>query len=192
MNVFDFDGTIYEGDSSVDFVRYCMRTYPRLWRYIPEMLVAYGQYRRGKDNKTLLKEHLFRFVEQFDDLQAVVDDFWKGHFENVMDWYRDVHQESDVIVSASPAFLENSLLELLHVQAVVATRVDPRTGKIDGINCRNAEKVRRFRELFPDAVIEKAYGNSDGDYEMACEAREAYLVKDKAPRLCSLDQWPRG
>ena len=29
MNVFDFDGTIYHGDSSKDFFFYCLKNYPK-------------------------------------------------------------------------------------------------------------------------------------------------------------------
>ena len=28
IDVYDFDGTIYDGDSTVDFVRFCLRRHP--------------------------------------------------------------------------------------------------------------------------------------------------------------------
>lgn len=35
MNVYDFDGTIYDGDSSVDFFLYALKRMPSLIRYAP-------------------------------------------------------------------------------------------------------------------------------------------------------------
>ena len=42
------------------------------------------------------------------------------------------------------------------------------TGKLDGANCRGAEKVRRLREVFGEDMmrLEAAYGDTSGDKEM--------------------------
>ena len=32
MNVFDFDNTIYDGETLVDFIVYYIKTYPRIWK----------------------------------------------------------------------------------------------------------------------------------------------------------------
>lgn len=39
MNVYDFDNTIYDGETLVDFILYYVRTDPRIWRYVPKLLV---------------------------------------------------------------------------------------------------------------------------------------------------------
>lgn len=36
MNVYDFDGTIYPTDCSIDFFFWCMKSHPKLW-------VTYGR-----------------------------------------------------------------------------------------------------------------------------------------------------
>ena len=38
MNVYDFDKTIYRGDSTVDFWRHCLRRYPGAARALPGTL----------------------------------------------------------------------------------------------------------------------------------------------------------
>lgn len=38
MNVYDFDNTIYDGETLVDFILYYVRTDPRIWRYVPKLL----------------------------------------------------------------------------------------------------------------------------------------------------------
>ena len=35
IDVYDFDGTIYDGDSTVDFWLYCLRRKPSLLRFLP-------------------------------------------------------------------------------------------------------------------------------------------------------------
>ena len=55
--------------------------------------------------------------------------------------------------------------------------MDSRTGKYTGINCHGKEKVRRFREEYPDAVIDSFYSDSYSDTPLAEEAKEAFIVK---------------
>ena len=69
-------------------------------------------------------------------------------------WYRKTHRDDDVVISASPQFLIAPACKALGIQAVMGSPVDRHTGMYSGINCHGAEKVRRFRAVYPDAVIE--------------------------------------
>ena len=40
MNVFDFDNTIYDGESAIDFFLYYLKKDPKLIRYLPSIIVA--------------------------------------------------------------------------------------------------------------------------------------------------------
>lgn len=40
MRVFDFDGTIYDGESSVDFFLYSLRRHPKNLRLLPKVLLC--------------------------------------------------------------------------------------------------------------------------------------------------------
>ena len=35
MNVYDFDGTIYDGDSTLDFWYFCLKKHPQILLYLP-------------------------------------------------------------------------------------------------------------------------------------------------------------
>ena len=35
MNVYDFDETIYHGDSTRDFYFFCLKNYPKIAKYLP-------------------------------------------------------------------------------------------------------------------------------------------------------------
>ena len=39
VNVYDFDNTIYDGETLVDFILYYVRTDPKIWKYVPKLIV---------------------------------------------------------------------------------------------------------------------------------------------------------
>ena len=38
IDVYDFDGTIYDGDSTVDFTRFCLRRHPAVLAGLPRVI----------------------------------------------------------------------------------------------------------------------------------------------------------
>ncbi|MDQ9868358.1 hypothetical protein RFX30_02920, partial [Acinetobacter baumannii] len=40
MNVYDFDNTIYDGETLVDIVLYFMAHDKKIWKYIPKLIIA--------------------------------------------------------------------------------------------------------------------------------------------------------
>ena len=104
--------------------------------------------------------------------------------KNVEKWYLDMKRDDDVIISASPEFLVKVCCERLGIKHVMASRVDPKTGKYDGLNCYGEEKPKRFDERFGSekrAEIENFYSDSYSDAPMAAIAKQAYLVKKHIP-----------
>ena len=59
MNVYDFDGTVYRGDSTVDFYLFCLRTHPLVIRFLPIQIKGFVLYKTGRITKTAFKEHFF-------------------------------------------------------------------------------------------------------------------------------------
>lgn len=180
MNVYDFDGTLYRGDSSVDFFFFCMRRKPSLLRFIPRLLLASLRYGARRIDKSAYKEVFFAFLAGMDDYASAVDSFWRSHSARLESWYHPGN--GDVVVSASPDFLLEPACRMLGIKGLIATRVDPHSGRITGVNCRGAEKVRRFREQYPDAHIERFYSDSRSDAPMARLADEAFIIRNGKPQ----------
>lgn len=44
MNVYDFDGIIYDRDSTVDFYIYALKKHPSLLRYAPKQIEGFVLY----------------------------------------------------------------------------------------------------------------------------------------------------
>ena len=181
MNTYDFDQTVFQPDSSFSFVMYCLRHYPRaVLHSVPGMSVVGLQRLMKKAETKELKEKIFSFLPRLDDVDRIVEEFWETHRDRLAPWYLAQKRSDDVIISASPDFLLRPICEELGV-FLIATRMDPYTGKIHGLNCHDEEKVRRFRQEFPDGHTENFYSDSLADSPMAKIADRAFLVRDGKP-----------
>lgn len=175
MNVFDFDETIYRGDSTRDFVIFCMKRHKKALLYLPYIgLVSLRYYLFHIGTKTQFKERMYRFLKAC-DTEKDVEIFWTSHIDGIKEYYKMIHRDDDLVISASPEFLLKPLEEKLHI-SVIASRVSPIDGKTTGENCYHAEKVRRFREQYPDGTIEEFYSDSYSDEPLALLAEKAYIV----------------
>ena len=176
MNVYDFDDTIYSGDSSVDFWKFCALRHPKTLLSLPKFGFSFVKYLFGLCGKTELKESFFSFLRYLPDVDAEVSAFWDKEFSKIHPWYLSEKQKSDVIISASPEFLLRPAVEKLDV-SLIASRVDAKTGKFSGENCKGEEKVRRFSAEFPNTEVSKFYSDSLSDTPLAEIADEAFVVR---------------
>ena len=179
MNAYDFDDTIFVPDSSYCFIKYCMRHYPRaVFHVLPSSLWQFVLYLRdGKRDAKKLKEAMFSFLNRIDNIDQIVDCFWNEYFCRMEPWYLEQMKSDDLIISASPEFLLRPAAEKLGVR-LIATPMNPYTGKISGKNCHDLEKKRRFLEEHPEEAIENFYSDSRSDQPMAELAKSAWLVKE--------------
>ena len=176
MNVYDFDKTIYYDDSTVDFCKYCIRRRPSCLLTLPGSLAALLRYKAGRLNKTEMKQIFYRLLRHTGGTERMIADFWQQNEGKLKQWYLRRWRKDDVIISASPEFLLRPVCDRLGV-TLIASRVDPDTGEYSGLNCDGREKVRRFRELFPDAVIDEFYSDSHSDDPLARIAKRAFMVR---------------
>lgn len=172
MNVYDFDGTIYDGDSTADFIMYCIRRYPKVLLNAPRTLWAYILYIFGVFSQTRFKEEMYAMFRYVSDMDKALEDFWKTHRRKIKDWYFEQKRDDDLIISASPEFLLAPVCENL-----MASRVDKNTGKYTGENCRGEEKVRRLYKNIPDASIDEFYSDSFADTPLSKEAKKSFFVE---------------
>lgn len=175
-NIFDFDHTIYDGDASLDFIKFAVLRDVRLWRYLPAMAWAICLYVLGLRSRKEIKQIAFAFLKSVTDAEALVERFWVKYGHNVMDWYKEMGQRNDVIVSASPDFLLRPIAKTLNVETLIATRMDSATGLIQGENCRAEEKLRRLNEEVPGLKVGKVYSDSVSD-EPILMLGEGYIVR---------------
>lgn len=183
MNVYDFDGTIYDGDSSIDFYLFCIKRKPSiLFKSIIKQLSGVISYTLKQITKEKYKEKYFSFLKYVSANDQFLNDFWSTNIKKIKEWYLNQKAPCDVIISASPEFLLRPICNRLGV-SLIASKVDPSTGQLAGKNCHGQEKVKRFRELYPNETIEKFYTDSKSDYPFAALAKKAYLVKKSSIKI---------
>jgi len=174
--VYDFDHTIYDGDSSVDFHKYCMRKSPVILLRIPGFCMALLRYKLNRISKEKMKGKWFSFLCKI-DVDTYVDSFWESHRKKLKQWYLEKDHSNDVIISASPEFLLRGICDELGVRKLIATDMNRNTGKIAGLNCHGKEKVMRFFGAFPGEIIDEFYTDSMSDLPMLRQAKKGFVVK---------------
>ena len=176
MNIYDFDGTLYDGDSTVDFFLFCLKRKPSLVRFLPEQAWGFLLHGLKRIDRTRLKEYFFSFLKGVDG-EAMLEPFWAGHRHKIFSWYPERHREDDLVISASPEFLLAPICGELGVGGLIASRVNVRTGRFEGPNCKGEEKVRRLRARYDRAEVEEFYSDSKADLPLAQLATRAFLVE---------------
>lgn len=179
MNVYDFDKTIYAGDSATHFWRFCAARHPAALRSLPGTALTFFRCIGKPGIHGALKQSIYAFLRQIPDVEREVELFWDKHMDGIYPWYIERRKSDDLVISASPYFLVSEACRRLGI-ACMATDMDPHTGVIRGENCRNEEKVRRYREVYGDAPIEEFYSDSFADRPMMELAESAYLMKNGA------------
>lgn len=175
MNVYDFDNTIFKGDSTLRFCAYCFLRVPRTWRRIPALIYhALFTYRRDQQ---MFTQRAFGLLADLRAPEALIARFWDANMGRVKRFYALNAQPDDVIISASPEFLLAPACAHLGVNTLIASRMDMRTGAYTGLKCKGEEKVRRYREALGDAPIDEFYSDSLSDTPLARIARRAFMVK---------------
>lgn len=173
VNVYDFDGTIYDGDSSIDFFKFVLkRDWRSSWRIFPIVWAGVLYLLKIKE-KEYFKSVFFGFVQDMKKIDESVNDFWDLHDGKIKKFYLKQHSDNDIIISASPEFLLMPIAKKMHCE-LIATDVDKKTGKLLSKNCYGAEKVRRFKEK--NVKAGKFYSDSLSDTPLAEVAEAAFMV----------------
>ena len=147
----------------------------RILRHFPSACISAVKHKLGRCTTTQWKEVFFRFLPGIPDMEAELRIFWDKNLGKIMKWYKDQKQDTDVIISASPAFLLEIPIKELGLKSLIASEVDIRSGKFSSENCKGQEKVKRFRAIFPDEKVDRFYSDSLSDLPMAELAEKAYL-----------------
>lgn len=177
INLYDFDKTIYDGDSSTDFFFYSLMHYPRIVIILPKLIVAALACGLHIITKTKMKETIFSFVKYIPDIDEHINLFWESHRCYIKNFYRSKKHDKDIIISASPEFLLMPLKEELGVLDLIASRVDKKTGKFTGLNCHGEEKVKRLNKKYKDYEVLESYSDNKCDAPILRLAKKQYIVK---------------
>lgn len=190
MNVYDFDKTIYDGDSTLDFYFFSLKKSPMLIRFLPIQIIGFIKYMFGMYSKLQFKEKFYSFLKGIKDVDSMVELFWNENQDKIKNWYLKSKEESDVIISASPEFLLNTICRRIGIKHLIASEVNKNTGICEGENCYGEEKVLRFKKYFEKGEIKKFYSDSLSDAPISLMASERYIVTGN--NILPWDQYSPG
>lgn len=175
MNVYDFDETIFTGDSEDYFFAYLFKKPGFFWDQVRyrwyELL-----FKCKLVSKTKAREAEYSLLRKIDNLDGLLADYWDQHERHMKSWYAAVKRPDDVIASATPRFLMEPIVARLGLTGLVATEMDPRTGKIHGEFAAGPYKVDQFRKQFSLDEIDEFYSDAYSDHFLAEYAKRAYVV----------------
>jgi len=182
MNVWDFDNTIYRGESGMHFFWYYLKRKPSLVRHAPKVFRGIYDYKRGNigvdDVYKRVGDVLTSFLTEAGGKNLADDarDFWDKHEHRVLPFYAQLQQPDDLIISAGP---EQSLREIcgrIGVKRFIGTVIDDEERRVKFV-CFRENKVKAFHEQYPGAQIENFYTDSHNDKPMMDISKHVFLVK---------------
>ncbi len=180
VNVYDFDNTIYDGETLVDFILYYIKTDRKIWKYVPKLIIIAIKDALHLFTVEQAIEAYASFLEGYyvnlgDTTQNVIK-FWDKNEKKIKPWYAKVQKESDIIVSGSTDFILDEIMKRMGIKHYIGSSIDKKTGKFIRL-CFLENKVKAFYEIYPDKHIQNFYTDSMNDKAMMDIADNVYLVK---------------
>ena len=177
MNIYDFDGTIYNGDSCRDIIKYGLKKHPFItYRALKKAKKLNKEYENGLVSFEKVKETMLSFIFEIPNYPKFINRFVFSHMKKIKPFYNSRKSVNDVIASASYELWISIFARNLGIKYVIATRTDFE-GHIIGKNCKGVEKVNRIRQVFPNANIACTYSDSEVDIPMLEMSNIAYVVE---------------
>ena len=177
MNIYDFDNTIYNGDTNKDILLYSFTKHPfKVIKALKETKKLERDYKRGLITFERVKEAMLSFLFEIDDLDGYIEKFVSSHMKNIKPWYLSRKNDYDIVISASYELWIIPFCKKLGIRYVLATKTD-KEGHIIGKNCKGEEKVKRLASTIPNAQIVTSYSDSESDLPILNLAKTAYVVE---------------
>ena len=180
MNVYDFDNTIYDGESCYDLFRFYLKKDPALLKFMPVVVKGFARYKKGYISLNEMIEKYVPIAEQKlkeIDFENDPKAFWDKHMHKIKPFYKQQQQEEDLLITASPYFHMKEICCRLGIHNYLTTKVNQQSGKIE-FACIRENKITAFREQYAKADIENFYTDSpENDAPLIELAKHAFVVK---------------
>ena len=175
MNGYDFDDTIFRGNSMRRFSIFCTLRLPYLILFTPMLLLAFLLRAVRILDKNRFLHMISLFIAFVPHAEKFAARFWDKNIKRIKPWYFTQRRDDDIIISASPAFLIEEICSRLGVSCI-ATNLDTHA-RLHGKHCYGAEKVKMYKAVYGDAPLASYYSDSKSDTPMFKFADKGYFVK---------------
>ena len=186
MNVYDFDGTIFPTDCSIDFFIWCMKRHPKLcFTFAPKVVINLIKRKMGKMPEYLMQREFFCYLTLIDDFEEQIERYWDKNEKKIAPWYLKQKRPDDLIISASPDCIIGPIAKRLGVN-FMATEFNRKYGVFLN-NLMYAQEKAKYMIDHGFPKIDNFYSDSLADTPLALCAEKAFLVSNKAS---TLTEWP--
>lgn len=157
-DLYDFDGTVFNGESGSEFMLFCYKRHPKLFLNVPRQAWCFfKRFVLKKGTFDDFKQEAYCWLKSIDaDKEAEL--FWDKNAHRMNEWFKP--EESDVpvvICSASPLFQVKPICERLGVHLIIATDMDKKTGRLNFINCKGENKLKYIEKYAPEYEFRDVY-----------------------------------
>ncbi len=178
MKIFDFDNTVYDGESCFDFFMFCLKRKKSLCVHLPSVVFNLIRYKFGKIGIEAVYSFCDRMMNVFFENSAyadeLLDEFWEVNRKKLKPQILDMIEHGDAIISAAPRFLLEKIAPQLKAKTLICTETE--ADKVTFL-CYGKNKVKAFNEHFSEREIDEFYTDSINDAPMMLKAKKAYMVK---------------
>ena len=180
MNVYDYDNTIYDGESCFDLFKFYIKKDPALLLLFPTVVKGFRRYKKGEIS---INEMIEEYVPLAEEKLKKVDfendpkQFWDKHMNKIKPFYKKIQKDDDLIITASPDFHIEVIAKRLGIKNYLTTKYNKESGKLEFI-CIRSNKITAFKEIYGDREIENFYTDSpENDAPLIELAKHAFVVK---------------
>ena len=200
LSIYDFDGTIYNGDSLIDFWIFTMRQYPRALLFLPYQIILSILFLVKIKSAKKLKEAFLLPLNFLDahQQQLLLKHFWIKHKSKINPWVsKHIAKERSercelICISASPEFLLAPIMNELQFNYLIGSIFKTNQhGQIKPVmtseNCKGIEKVNRLNASFDNNyIIHNFYSDHKSDMPLFKLAKNKFLVTDGEVKPCDI------
>lgn len=181
IKVFDFDNTIYRGESSIDFALYMLRYNKRILLFLPDLLWNLISYKLCIVSREKLERRINDaikvIVRDREELLRLSRSFWLRHSHKLDEHILRLIDEEDLIITAGPFFLIDAIKHRLNTRNLICSEVDWERREVSYFNFGD-NKVKRYRELCGEKKIDRFYTDSFNDKAMMDIAERVFIVRN--------------
>lgn len=187
MNVYDFDNTIYDGESIVDFFLFLLKKDYKLLRYFPHIIVFLVKYKLNKisveDISNSIEKLSLSFFKNKDyDYKSLVKEFWNKNINKLKPQFLEQLKSDDLIITGCPNFLIEHIKDELKVKDIICTQFNLVTKKLEFL-CFGKNKVVAYNKIYKNKRIKKFYTDSLADIPFMKISDEVYFVNKNQIKL---------
>ncbi|WP_294481518.1 haloacid dehalogenase-like hydrolase [uncultured Ruminococcus sp.] len=180
IKVFDFDNTLYHGESSIDLAFYLIRRNKRILLYVPSILINLAKYKMCLVDREKAEQEINDFlkvaVKDKYEAAEIVESFWAENSYRLDENMIKRVRKDDVIITAGPDMLIDGIKDKLGTDNIISSIIDPDKREMVYFNF-GENKAKRYKEVYGDTPIESFYTDSFNDKPLMKLANKVYIVE---------------